>query len=358
MSSCILSFPHEIGIAHISRLFLISSEIEKNGFASHIAYSGSYKNFFKKFCVYNSINDVGKSFFADNELSLAEIVKNEVKLIKKVDPIVVIGDTRPSLYISSRICNKSYISICNANMTKFFPPPPTKKKEYETLSIKAAVPYNSILSKNNLKTVQNFYELFEGDITLIADDENFMPLRNLDKNFRYVGPITWESNDVLDFSGYTKNRSQNKKLIFVTGGSTGTFNTNEIMSFYKRSEYCAIKNNNKNICAISPTLRISDAMVFHGGNCTTYLAIKNGIPMIGLPSNPDQQINVNRIVETGIGVGLYPQLLKKEHLIKATEKVLDYEFKQRVLKLKNKINNWYGEKEVSKVICKFIGEPK
>ncbi|KAJ8878991.1 hypothetical protein PR048_019597 [Dryococelus australis] len=65
------------------------------------------------------------------------------------------------------------------------------------------------------------------------------------------------------------------------------------------------------------------AFIMQGGLQSTEEAVHMGVPIIGIPFFSDQEYNVRRITEKGIGVKLDIKDLSKEKILDALKRVMD-----------------------------------
>jgi hypothetical protein len=52
-----------------------------------------------------------------------------------------------------------------------------------------ATHFREIAQKHRPEKLVSLYDFLTGDLTLIADLPEFLPLENLPRNFRYIGPL-------------------------------------------------------------------------------------------------------------------------------------------------------------------------
>ena len=72
----------------------------------------------------------------------------------------------------------------------------------------------------------------------------------------------------------------------------------------------------------SKIMEKSDIVICHGGNGTIYQAMSKGVSIIGIPTMHDQEFNLDRVVDLGIGIHLSELKFKPTHLVEAVEKIL------------------------------------
>ena len=69
-------------------------------------------------------------------------------------------------------------------------------------------------------------------------------------------------------------------------------------------------------------MEVCDLVICHGGNGTIYQAISKGVPVIGIPTMHDQEINMDRIVDLEMGIKLSKRRIDRQGLVEAVKKVL------------------------------------
>jgi UDP:flavonoid glycosyltransferase YjiC (YdhE family) len=143
-----------------------------------------------------------------------------------------------------------------------------------------------------------------------------MPVRQgAPSTLRYVGPLLWDADIPLPswYSGLERGRP----TVYFTMGSTGdarffeeavrVFGGTGYQVLITTGGLAEIKDAPSNVLSAKyapgdALMRVSDVVVSHGGNGTIYQALSRGVPVIGLPTIFDQEINMRRV--TALGVGL------------------------------------------------------
>jgi hypothetical protein len=64
-------------------------------------------------------------------------------------------------------------------------------------------------------------------------------------------------------------------------------------------------------------------MVYHGGNATTYQAIRHAVPMVAIPAHFDHELNARAVAAKGLGISIFPHELTAEGLSKAVDEVVN-----------------------------------
>ena len=366
----VLIFPNNLGIAHPMRSYLVCKELENRGYSTKIAYSGPYADFIKGVIridgiakdydesdyngVMKHIHENPSQFPFGNPNKMRNIAEEEIELIKKTNPSVVIGDTRTSLLISSQATSTPYISITNANMTPYFCDFSDISKTIKCNLRENIEFYNTLLKVfGSDNSVNNFYEILVGDMNLVADIPGFSELLSPPEIVKYVGPILWSSDKTPEWMDEIKQkRGEGKKIAYVTMGGTGHAELyNKIINGLKLAGYGVVVSTGRSRCALADVksdvyvtdfiseeiFDVCDVAVCHGGNSTIYLSLKHGVPILGIPTNPDQTHNVDQAVRLKVGVGQNGSKLRPEDIAKSLEFVSANGYRERAAEFSKKL---------------------
>lgn len=297
-------------------------------------------------------------------LSLSEFVEQELVLLRDIKPDLVVSDFRYSLRISCEVLGIPLITVNNAYVTRFsklhrpysvtqilYQSNPLARSNIEDMikflsfnegdllkkgrkgqSVKEVgtqldrlanafllKPINRVRRRYDLRSLEDYGEVFEGDLSLLADIPGYVPVGKMPSNVRFVGPIVWEPDDggraIPEFSG-------DRTLLYCTLGSSSFPQLYmHLVEGFRESEYdvvltCAESGSGKGYVAsnifvadLLPASRIlgrANAMVFHGGNGSMYQGIDHLTPMIGVPRHWDHEWNACRMEQLGFGVKIPP----------------------------------------------------
>jgi MGT family glycosyltransferase len=391
-----LIIPGAIGRSHLTRLVLIALELQHRG--TEVAFAFKENNQilehyqFQVFPVSDAVvTDFSSNVFAAYTPSLIEQgVKDELKVIEAFKPDAIIGDFRLTAAISSKVAKIPYLSVVNGYMTDFFDPvdvmipKDTRPFDHKVASIASkaiqrvqkrtlATHFRAVAQKYGLKKLVSLYDFLTGDLTLIADLPEFLPLENLPQNFRYIGPLIWEGlNDTVP--DYLKNLSSSKQLIYATTGNTGkeTFIQLVIDAFKNDPSYevvlttgafihpDAVPNiSNIHVASFIPgseILKQSQAVIHCGGNGTTYQAMSQGVSAVVIPFNNDQTINAWLIKRHKVGIPLSTTELTGDRVKLAVNKAIaDIDMQKNLQHFKDILTKTNGFKSAADEIITFIG---
>ncbi len=284
------------------------------------------------------------------QAELARYVEQDVDLLRREQPDVVVGDFRLSLSVSARIAGVPYMALCNAHWSpwsahKRFPLPdisltrmlgPTLATPIFQLAQPIAFrmharPLNALRRKHGLSTFPDVrYAYTDGDATLYADTPSLVPVSaDCPPNHHFIGPIVWSPDTPLPDWWQ---RIPEGALAYVTLGSTGRVDllpevfrvlgaagvncmtaTAGRSDIATRSESCFVADYLPGAQAAGR----SDFVICNGGSATVYQALSQGRPVIGLCSNMDQFLTMSRVQEAGAGICLRAGTVTAEELRRA-----------------------------------------
>jgi MGT family glycosyltransferase len=317
-----------------------------------------------------------------------ESVSSDLQAIDAIRPDLVVGDLRWSLSTSARARGVPYVSVTNACWTDKFAHVVELPEGHlmgklmgrklaekafpsftRTMMKFGALGYTEVRKQHRLKPVETMWEAIEGDITLLADLPEFMPVvRDTPPSFRYTGPLLWDANIGLPpwFSKLQKGRP----TIYFTMGSTGdTKFFQEAVRVFGNTEYqilittgglAEIPNPPPNvfIAKYAPgeaLMAVSDVVVSHGGNGTIYQALSCGVPIVGFPTIFDQEVNMRRVAALGAGIQMSNLRYNGDSLGRAVDTVLgDHGYRERCRQLAARISRYDGRRRAALHIHDFL----
>ena len=314
-------------------------------------------------------------------------VKEEMKLLEKVKPDLVLADWRLSIGTSCELAGIPLAVIMNSAWTNYYT---VKVNAPEHLDITQLLgkkiatwlmpwikdfilsydirPINKFRRFKGLKPLNNFWDVIKGDLNLLVDIPEYGPTENLPSNFHYVGPIFWEPEGQAP--DWLIKLDINRPTIYFTMGSTGnpSFFERAIETFGNSKYQCIVTTagmieltnvpDNFFVVDYAPGSKImekSDIVVCHGGNGTIYQAMSKGVPIIGIPTMHDQEFNLDRVVDLGIGIHLSELKFKRAYLATAVEKIeSEKSFKENALHYKNILAGYDGPRKGAELISSFL----
>lgn len=314
-------------------------------------------------------------------------VKEETKLFEKVKPELVLTDWRISASTSCELTGIPLATIMNAAWTNY---DTVNYKAPEHLKITQILgkqittrfmpliknfilsydirPTNKFRRHNGLKPLKNLWDVIKGDLNLLVDIPEYGPTKDLPSNFQYVGPIFWEPE--VQPPVWLEKLDTEKPTIYFTMGSTGNpsffeqaieiFGNTEYQCIVTTAGMIELNNVPENFFVVdyapgSKIMEKSDIVVCHGGNGTIYQAMSNGVSIIGIPTMHDQEFNLDRVVDLGIGIHLSELKFKPVHLVTAVKKILsEKSYKENALIYKKILAKYNGPSKGAQLIDSYL----
>ena len=365
MKKRILVMPDGNWLSHTSRPFEIAKILRNMGHDVIFASDGEYMKLPRDagFPVHSIVtidpdrvlacSRNGRANWYDYDL-IQECVSAELQLFEKLQPDLVLTDFRLPLSTSCELAGIPLAVTLNASWTNYYDVrvnPPEHLAITQMLGKRLtnlvipwikefiisfdARPFSKFRREHNLPPRSNIWDIWRGDLNLMVDIPEYGPTSNLPKNFHYIGPIVWEPE--VPVPDWLNKLNPNRPTLYFSMGSTGyaRFFDQAIEIFGNTNYQCLMTTaglaelpsvpDNFYVVDYAPgskLMAVSDLVVCHGGNGTIYQAMQHGVPIIGIPTMHDQEFNLDRVVDLGIGIHLSELNFKPKHLANAVEAIL------------------------------------
>ncbi len=269
--------------------------------------------------------------------TLSRYVEDDLLLLDRVQPDLVVGDLRWSLSVSARLRGVPYAALINAYWSPHavrdeFPLPNqllARLLENARLDRSLQVvfpamlrffarPLNAVRRKHGLPPLTDLLEvLTDGDLTLHPDPPELIRTERLPPTHRFLGPVLWQPGVPLPpwWSALGE-----RPAVYVTLGSSGPVH---LLPALLRSiarlpvdVIVATAGRKVRLVDLPPNVLVADylpgdlaveraaVVVTNGGSSTGYQALVQGRPVIGVPWNLDQLLATQVIDGAGAGSSL------------------------------------------------------
>ena len=280
---------------------------------------------------------------------LQRYVAEDLRHIAEIKPDLVVGDFRLSLAVSARLAQVPYLAISNAywsphTQVRFEVPvhfvtrligAKTTNSLFRLLRplifAQHSLPMHRLRRQHNMPSLGfDLRRIFtEADVTLFADVPELVPTDDcgIPDRYIYIGPITWSPEAPLPDA--LINASDPRPLVYVNMGSSGD-------PVVLRDIVAACASVDCRLAVATgrggPVPGASASMVSapflpgrelasraalvicNGGSPSTHQALQQGTPVLGIPANLDQLLNMQFIVNSGSGVSLRADCLSAEKI--------------------------------------------
>jgi UDP:flavonoid glycosyltransferase YjiC (YdhE family) len=282
-------------------------------------------------------------------------VKQDRELIGRIEPDLVIGDMRLSLPISAHLEGATSAVMINAYwspytrhrsiipslpLTRVVPPrllgPVYKLAEPMAYAVHVGE-MNRVRKEFGIPALPADLRVMytEGSYVLYPDIPEFVPACNLPANHFYVGICQW-TPPAQKPDWWDRMLVDPKPKVFVSLGSSGPLRVFPALlgALSKLSVSVLISTSGRPIPQLGPDAYVADLLPFtetagqssvvvsHGGSGGLYPAIAAGTPVLGIPSNADQQLSTAVLEESGAGLGVRVEEASQGRLLRALEKLL------------------------------------
>ena len=259
---------------------------------------------------------------------LSRYVADDLALIERFRPDVVVGDFRLSLDVSARLAGVPYLTVTNAYWSPsatVLPPVPDI-----ALTRLVGVRLAQRLFDSGRDAVGRWhgrahrelrrrYGLSPGasdvreaytraDVTLFADLPELVPLSG--DGHRFIGPVTWSPD--LPAPALPADRP----VVYVTLGSSGRAPLlGRVLSALADLPVSVVAatagapvpsrvSANAHVATMLPAAAIlprARLAIGNGGSPSTYQALEAGVPVLGICDNLDQYLNMSLVERAGAG---------------------------------------------------------
>ena len=347
------------------------------------------------------------------ELSIAyELLRGEIKAYAEIKPDIVLYGFWPFGSIARRMLDKEIPGICfiplpvHINLFDVLPDAPEEIKLLSYLphkirkfiinripcQIRRRLP---LLRHGNIsraaqklgwkgRPLRNIFDMLESDMTLVNDLRDFYEGGRFPETFNFTGPVFSLplSSEVVDESiRKVFIADGSRPRIFCTLGSSGSRDQLlEVVKIFTAGiglQWNAVILSPPSVCSIQDARKIlgerdgvvltdafvpaklvnamADVVVCHGGQGTIQTAICSGTPLVGLATQPEQQINLDHIAAFGAGIRVPLRQWKSETIRRRiAEVVKNKSYKARALKLKDLLNKNNGKETSALAIWGFL----
>jgi UDP:flavonoid glycosyltransferase YjiC (YdhE family) len=269
--------------------------------------------------------------------TLREYVDEDARVIKEVNPDVIVGDFRLSLAVSARLAGKLYMATSNAYWSPYarqhYPVPDLSFTRILGVTLGQWVftavrplafalhtlPLNRVRRESGLSHLG--YDLrrvyTEADYTVYADTPELIPTYDLPANHRYLGPVLW--SPPVKPPGWWDCLPASDPVVYVTLGSSGR---SDLLAVVLRAlvdlpiTVMAATAGRTQVGDVPPNAFLAEFLpgqeaaararlvICNGGSPSTHQALAVGTPVLGIPSNLDQYLNMQAVCRCGAGVVL------------------------------------------------------
>jgi len=271
-----------------------------------------------------------------NKNDLEKIYLNQLAVIEEMRPLVILGDTMPTLKMATEKTGVKYISLLNGYISrhhadvhqmpashpfyKYCKLLPSRVLDFlvekgEQMSFKEIhQPFRELRNKYKLSGKHSYEDEMEGDINLLCDLPELFPQKILPAGYYHIPPLFYEEAEAKD--DVAEKLDKSKKTLFASMGSTGDWSKVSFLnhSYFERYNIITAGDTthvvntpnviNRSFVNIHSLFPFVDLVICHGGNGTVYQALLFSIPLLCKTAHFEQQWNVHKLETLQLGKSL------------------------------------------------------
>jgi len=383
----VLFVAEAVTLAHVGRMFALSDMVDRTRYTPLLAWHPRYNHLLGRIDdEFYPLESISSEVFVERLRTakpvydfhtMEEYATWELEVFREANPDAVIGDFRLSLATSARIAEVPYINVINAHWSpcarpRFIVPdsPPARifgpwlaQRVFDLARplffLAYANDFNRLAQKFGRPSFgYDLREIYcEGDRTLYPDIPEVTPTHDLPPTHRYLGPVPW--SPALPTPAFLNTLGDDRPVVYVSMGTSGDVELMpNILEALARMPVRAIVATGGRIDPNSPSPDIhlvdfvsgeaacerADLMIFNGGVGGTQQALAAGVPVIGIPSNLDQFLNMYFVERAGFGRLVRGDKVTDKTITKAIDAVLsDDRYRTRAAELGEKAASYHPE---------------
>jgi len=361
----ILLMAHDVTLAHLGRPLQLAEGLIADGHDVTLAASAESSRFLKNFPArVHTLAPTGKARFIDNLAkgrpvfdfdTLKRFTEEDEALLAALRPDLVIGDFRITLSISARRRQVPYATITNAYWSPAFTPhfvvPNLPMVPILGVGLSQAIfdlvrPLAFAVHAHPMNRLRRHYGLdslghdlrriyTDADLALFSDVPEIYGLPpDSDHGGMFLGPIDWSPD--LPLPPWWGEIDKTRPVIYVTLGSSGA---NEllvpVLEGLRQIDAQVVvstagaplpQSSGRLFCADylpgAAAAARADLVVCNGGSPTSYQALLQGAPVLGIPGNLDQYLNMHYLEKAGLGLSLRSTQLRPAAVAESARRLL------------------------------------
>ncbi len=399
----VLFFAEAVTLAHVARPIVLAKALDTARYDVHLACDPRYlalfgKLPFKVHPIYSmsterflrAVTRVGP--FYDREI-LHTYVQEELELISRIDPQLVVGDYRVSLAVSTRLKQVPYMVITNAYWSPFarvsFHMPDVwlakllrpgladacLRLTRPVMFALHAAPLNKVSRDYGLGHISSDLreEFIHGDYVLYPDVPELVATANLPANHTFLGPVLWSPE--TDLPPWWEEIPVDKPILYVTLGSSGARHLLPVvLRALAREDVTVIAASagpvdlprlpeNTFVADYLPGVEAAaraDLVVCNGGSPTAHQALASGVPVLGLAANMDQQLNMDCVQRSGAGCWIRAMSASTGSVRRKVRELLsDSSYREAAVDLQAAFRRYPAQENFRQLVARVLGsEPR
>lgn len=361
----VLFFAEDFSLAHVGRALHLAQALDPERYEVAIACGGRYAHFVRQAAVRHlhafSVDSgvmirclaEGKPLYTAERL--AQYVDDDLRLLEREAPDLVVSDFRVSLGISAPLMGVPLANLVNAHWSpasQLRPPMPEHPVvrrlgvAVSTFGFGLARPFVFRHHASAFRELRKAYALpAVGDLrqmytagtwTMYADVPTLSPCATLPAGHFYLGPITWEPP--VSLPSWWHELPEERPVIYCSIGSSGSkaMITPIVAALAGKDVSVMISTAGVGLDEqlpdnffVAPYLpgdacvRRAALVICNGGAGSVYQALRRGKRLIGVPSNLDQYLVMRGVTRAKAGLQIRAGKLSARRVEKCVAQLLE-----------------------------------
>lgn len=349
MGRRILFLAEAVSLAHVARPTVLAERLVGAGHDLHFACNNQFKVVTSAAAWQkHDLTSLAPQVFIDRlaagkpvhtPAELQAYVKEDLALIERVQPDLVVGDFRLSLAVSARAAGVPYLAICNAHWSPNRLALPPKMPDHAAGAVlgfglldrlfplvwRAISDWhvrgpNAVRRAYKLPVVQTLEQWYsDADFCAFADSPGLVSLKGpAPSTSIYIGPVVW-SPPMAPPVWWDQLTASLERVVYISMGSTGNVGLVPalVTACAKLGEKCLVSTAGRAKSMHAPPAVFSQdylpgieacarsaLVVCNGGSATVHQALSQGKPVLGICSNLDQVRTMQYVQASGAGLML------------------------------------------------------
>ncbi len=394
----VLFVAETVTLAHAARPYMLACALKGLPYDVHMAWSPRYESLFaiRPFTEHTLdtipsqqfITALAKGRPVYTTETLHRYVNDDLRLLKAVQPDIVIGDFRLSLSVSARLQNVPYVTLSNAYWSPYaatrypIPQHPLTRLVGVRCAQKLFDLSRGFVFKQHAKPLNTVRKAFglpaiEGDMrqaytdadhTWYVDVPGQTAMPDLPATHQFLGPLPW--SPPLDVPAWWADLPRDKPIVYVSLGSSGrgdllpmlinTLSVLPITVLVATAGLDVPRHLPANVFA-APYLpgdranAIAALTIGNGGSPITQQALAHATPVLAIPSNLDQYLNMEGVTACGAGRTIRSEHVNPQRIAAAVESMVrDEALKQHATRFQDEIRRFPAEERFKTFLSKIL----
>lgn len=378
----IVFFAETVTLAHVARPITLARGLAPEKFDVTLAWHPRYETLFPDLpfptrtirsiepAQFLATLDSGRPSY--DVPTLIRYVEEDLAVLDELNPDIVVGDFRLSLSVSARLRKIPYVNITNAYWSPYadveipvpdVPPLRNLPPMLARALFRLVRPFAFARNAEPMRAVHRHFGIPPpppdvraaytfADYVTYVDLPELVPMKTLPSTHAFIGPLLWSPEGHYP-AWWEEVRDMDAPKVYVTLGSSGAQSILPgILSALADTRCVALIATAGRPVEVPRSARLfvadylpgaeaaalSAVVICNGGSPTSYQALSQGSPVLGICTNLDQQLNMSTLQAAGLGLSQVMSRAEPDSIRKALIRLLeDGDYRTRAVALARRL---------------------